>query len=87
MSDEARVVVTGPAGERQLELPWTATVEELFEQARPLVGAQGAGYEIWCADGVTMMNKLERTLGELRDRRICPRREFQIRRSDDARSQ
>jgi hypothetical protein len=80
MSDEARVAVSGPSGSVQLTLPWTSSVGELFEQARSQLGLGDAGgYELWCADGVTMMNKLERTLQELRDRRICPRREFAIR--------
>jgi hypothetical protein len=84
MSDEAHVLVSGPSGSAQLHLPWSSTVGELFEQARSQLGLRDAvGYELWCADGVTMMNKLERSLQELRDRRICPKREFAIRSSDD----
>jgi len=80
VSDEAHVAVSGPAGSVQLSLPWTSRVGELFEEARSQLGLGDAGgYELWCADGVTMMNKLERTLQELRDRRICPKREFAIR--------
>lgn len=77
MSDEARVVITAPSGDFELTLPWAATVGELFEQAQARAGA--GEYELACADGVTMMNKLERTLQELRDRRICPKREFVLR--------
>lgn len=80
MSDEAHVSVSGPAGDAELTLPWSTTVGELFEQARSQLGLNAAGeYEFSCADGVTMMNKLERTLQELRDRRICPRREYAVR--------
>ena len=80
MSDEARILVSGPSGSAQLDLPWSSSVGELFEQARSQLGLDDTGdYELWCADGVTMMNKLGRTLQELRDRRICPRREFAIR--------
>jgi len=80
MSDEAQILVSGPSGSAQLDLPWSSTVGELFEQARSQLGLRDTGdYELWSADGVTMMSKLERTLQELRDRRICPRREFAIR--------
>ncbi len=74
MSDEAHVTVESPGGAIELTLPWSATVGELFDQARARAGA--GDFEIACRDGVTMMNKLERTLQELRDRRICPKREF-----------
>ena len=80
MSDEAHVVVSGPSASVQLALPWTSSVGDLFEQARSQLGlGDASGYELMCADGVTMMNKLERTLQELRDRRICPKREFVLR--------
>lgn len=80
MSDDARVLVSGPSGSAELRLHWSTTVGELFDQARSQLGLEGRGdHELWCTDGVTMMNKLERTLQELRDRRICPRREFAIR--------
>ena len=88
MTDEAHVLVSGPSGSAQLQLPWSATVGELFEQARSQLGlSDQGGYELCCADGVTMMNKLERSLQELRDRRICPKREFAIRPSGDDRAQ
>jgi len=74
MSDEAHVAVESPSGNFELTLPWSATVGELFDQARARAGA--GDFEFSCRDGVTMMNKLERTLQELRDRRICPKREF-----------
>ncbi|HEX9100277.1 MAG TPA: hypothetical protein VF956_12385 [Candidatus Dormibacteraeota bacterium] len=88
MSDEARIVVSGPSGSTQLNLPWSSSVGELFAHARSQLGlGDTGGYELWCADGVTMMNKLERSLQELRDRRICPKREFAIRASGDDRPQ
>jgi hypothetical protein len=88
MSDEAHVLVSGPSGSAQLQLLWSTTIGGLFEQACSRLELGGTdGYEFWCADGVTMMNKLERTLQELRDRRICPKREFAIRRSGDDRGQ
>lgn len=77
MSDEVRVKVSTPAGTVELTVPWSTTVGELFAK----VGnhADPGDYEFACGDGVTMMNKLERTLEELRDRRICPKREFVLR--------
>ena len=87
MSDDAQVVVSGPSGSAELRLPWSTTVGQLFEQASSQLGLTNfRDHELSCADGVTMMNKLERTLQELRDRRICPTREFairQIRRAPD----
>lgn len=77
MIDQARILVATPSGEFELTLPWNTTVAELLEQAQAHVGA--GEYELACTDGVTMMNKLERTLQELRDRRICPKREFVLR--------
>lgn len=80
MSGDAHIVVSGSSGEAELTLPWSTTVGELFEQARVQLGLIRSGeYEFLCADGVTMMNKLERTLQELRDRRICATRRFAIR--------
>jgi hypothetical protein len=80
VTDEAHVLVSGPSGDANLTLPWRTTVGELFVQARTQLGLNAADdFEFSCADGVTMMNKLERTLQELRDRRICPRREFAVR--------
>lgn len=79
MSDEALVRISSPDGVYELTLPWSTTIAVLFEQARARAGA--GDYEFVCADGVTMMNKLERTLQELRDRRICPKREFVLRAS------
>jgi len=80
MSGDARILVSGPSGEAELTLPWSTTIGELFEQARSQLRLSASGdYEFSCADGVTMMNKLERTLQELRDRRICPTRQFAVR--------
>lgn len=79
MTGDAHVVVSGPSGAAELTLPWSTTVGELFAQARSLLGLESSGdCEFSCADGVTMMNKLERTLQELRDRRICPTRRFAV---------
>ena len=79
MSGDAHLVVSGPSGVAELTLPWETTVGELFEHARSQLGLESSGdCEFSCADGVTMMNKLERTLQELRDRRICPTRRFAI---------
>ncbi len=78
----AHVLVSGPSGDAEFNVPWSTTLGELFDQARSRLGlANGDDYEFSCADGVTMMNKLGRTLQEFRDRRICPKREFAIRRS------
>lgn len=84
MSGDARILVSGPSGEAELTLPWSTTVGELFEQARSQLRLTASGdYEFSCADGVTMMNKLERTLQELRDRRICPTRRFAVKAGRD----
>ena len=80
MSDDALVTVSGPSTSVELRLAWSATLGEVYKQARSRLDLSDPGdYELSCADGVTMMNKLERTLQELRDRRICPKREFVIR--------
>ncbi len=78
MSDEAHIAVSGPAGQTELSLPWSTTVGQLFEQALSQLNLADGDFELSCADGVTMMNKLERTLQELRDRRICPTRRFEV---------
>ena len=88
MSDDALILVKGPSGSVELRLPWSATVGELYEQARAQLDLPGPDdHEILCTDGVTMMNKLERTLQELRDGRICPKREFAVRPSGNDRAQ
>ena len=73
--------ITVSAGDRRagLELPWDTTVSEVMRRARIELSLDGDEWELCCADGTTMQNKLERTLGELRDRRICPRLEFELR--------
>jgi hypothetical protein len=79
MSGDAHILVSGPSGEAELTLPWSTTIGALFEQARSQLRLNAPGdYEFSCSDGVTMMNKLERTLHELRDRRICPTRRFVV---------
>lgn len=78
MSDEAHIAVSGPTGKTELTVPWSTTVGELFGQALSELKLGDGEFELSCADGVTMMNKLERTLQELRDRRICPTRRFAV---------
>ncbi|MGA7913046.1 MAG: hypothetical protein WB682_03720 [Candidatus Dormiibacterota bacterium] len=78
MSDEAHVAVIGPAGQTELTVPWSTTVGELFGLALSELKLGEGGFELSCADGVTMMNKLERTLQDLRDRRICPTQRFAV---------
>ena len=53
-------------------------------RAREELALDGDGWEPFCADGTTMLNKLGRSLGELRERRICPRLEFELRKSPPA---
>lgn len=78
MSD-AHITVGGPDARVEMTLPWSTTVGELFDQAKSQLGLPAAGMELWCGDGTSMSNKLERTLEELKERRICPRQEYAIR--------
>lgn len=64
-----------------LDVPWESTVGEMMSRARRELALEGEGWEPYCADGTTMHNKLERTLADLRERRICPRLEFELRAS------
>jgi hypothetical protein len=82
--DEARVTVTAGHDSASLRLGWDTSLAEMKTRACEELGLGDEGWELQCEDGTTMMNKLERTLGELRDRRICPRREFELRRPEDA---
>lgn len=80
--NNTKVTVRGPAGAADLDLPWETTVGQLLEAARAgLELPAEADLELWCGDGTTMMNKLERTLEALQERRICPKREFELRSS------
>lgn len=79
MNGHARVTVTAGGGSAVLELAWEAPVAEVLSRAKEELALEGDGWELCCADGTTMLNKLRRTLGELRDRRICPRLEFELR--------
>ncbi len=81
MSGNARLTVAAEGRVESLELPWEATLQEVLTRAREALGVSGAEVELYCADGTTMANKLERTLGELREQRQCPRREFELRRT------
>jgi hypothetical protein len=79
LSGQARVTVAAAGEVAVLELPWEATVEEVMSRAREKLALEGDGWEPYCGDGTTLHNKLERTLGELHERRICPRLEFELR--------
>ena len=71
--------VTAGGDTASLDLPWDSTIGEVMSKARAELALVGEGWEPYCADGTTMHNKLERTLAELRERRICPRLEFELR--------
>jgi hypothetical protein len=76
--DEARVTVSAGGRTVTLRLAWDRTLAQLMTRAREELGLAGEDWELACSDGTTMTNKLERTLDELRERRICPRREFEL---------
>ncbi len=78
MIGQARVAVTAGGPAAVLELPWESAVAEILTQAVAQLGLEG-DWQLYCEDGTTMMNKLHRTLDELRARRICPRLEFELR--------
>jgi hypothetical protein len=77
--DEARVTVSAGGRTVTLRLGWDRTLAEVMTRAREELGLPGEDWELTCSDGTTMTNKLERTLDELRERRICPRREYELR--------
>lgn len=76
---KAKVTVSAGGKDTVLELPWEAALGDALTQARAELGIDVDQWELFCGDGTTMQNKLTRTLGELRDRRICPRLEFELR--------
>ncbi len=76
---KAKVTVSADGRSAALELPWEAAVAEVLTRAQAELELAGDQWELYCADGTTMQNKLTRTLAELRDRRICPRLEFELR--------
>ncbi|MDA8330341.1 MAG: hypothetical protein M0027_03895 [Candidatus Dormibacteraeota bacterium] len=79
-NDLAKVSVSSAGARQEYSLPWETTVADLQRLAGERFGAEAAtGAELWCTDGTSMATKLERTLGELKDRLICPRREFELR--------
>ncbi|HUY62051.1 MAG TPA: hypothetical protein VMW49_09245 [Candidatus Dormibacteraeota bacterium] len=81
MSYEAEVSVRGAARTIHLRLPWETVVAEVQRLAQEQLPDDGApGSQLWCTDGTSMLNKGERALAELRDRRICPKLEFELRR-------
>ncbi|MHB8324444.1 MAG: hypothetical protein ACYDEA_05280 [Candidatus Dormibacteria bacterium] len=78
--DLARLTVTAAGESRELRMPWGTTVGEVEKAAAEAFGIVAApGLELWCADGTSLSNKLERTLGEFKQRRICPKRVFEFR--------
>ena len=79
MSGEARVQVRAGSESASLELPWECSLAEMVARAREALPRAGADWEPFCEDGTTLSNKLQRTLAELRERRICPRLEFELR--------
>lgn len=79
MSDHARVRVSAEARSEVLELGWETTLADLRTRACEALALDGSGLALYCADGTTMENKLQRTLAELRERRMCPRLEFELR--------
>ena len=80
MSGLARVAVASGGRTETLELPWETSLQEVLTQAREALAVSAASdVELYCADGTVMGNKLQRTLGELRERRMCPRLEFELR--------
>jgi hypothetical protein len=79
-SDLAHVMVSSGGGRQEFSLPWETTLGELERLAAEALGLQAAtGIELWCVDGTCMSGKLGRTLGELRERLICPSRVFEFR--------
>ena len=79
MVSDAHIRVAGPDSGVEMTVPWSTTVGEIFDQAKSQLGIPVDGLEFWCGDGTSMSNKMERTLEELRERRICPRQEYAIR--------
>ena len=78
--DVARVTVSTAGERRQFSLPWETTVGDLERLAIASFGLEAeTGLELWCADGTSMSTKLGRTLGDLRERLLCPSREFELR--------
>ncbi len=75
----ARVKVSEGARTALIDLGWDDAVAEILARGRLELALEGDAWELYCEDGTTMQNKLTRSLGELRDRRICPRLEFELR--------
>ena len=78
--DQAHIRVTGAGHSRALTLPWETTIAEVAQRAANALDiATEAGLEWWCADGTSLANKLERTLEDFKERKICPKLEFEFR--------
>ncbi|HUY54032.1 MAG TPA: hypothetical protein VMV23_02610 [Candidatus Nanopelagicaceae bacterium] len=78
--DQAHIRVTWAGHSRALTLPWETTIEAVGQMAaKALDITPEAGLEWWCADGTSLANKLERTLGDFKERKICPKLEFEFR--------
>jgi hypothetical protein len=78
--DQAHVTVSWAGQTRAFALPWETTIAALRDLAADALDvAPSAQLEWWCGDGTSLANKLERTLGEFRERRICPKLAFELR--------
>ncbi len=78
--DQAHVTVTWAGQTKAFLLPWETTIATVGQMAAEALDVDPAAeLEWWCADGTSMTNKLERSLGELRERCICPKLEFEFR--------
>ncbi len=78
--DRARLTVTSAGESREFRLSWGTTVGEVEKAVADAFGIDPASrLELWGADGTSLSNKLERTLGEFKERRICPKLAFEFR--------
>ena len=73
-------MVTWAGESREFRMPWGTTVGEVEAVAAGAFDLVPVpGLELWCADGTSLSNKRERTLGDFKQRRICPKLEFEFR--------
>ena len=80
VSDSAKVTVSSAGERHEFSLPWETTVGDLERLAVESFGLEaGSVQELWCADGTAMSARLDRTLGDLKERLICPKRAFELR--------
>jgi hypothetical protein len=79
-ADLARISVSWGGETTEFALAWETTLGEVERLASEALGINALiGIELWCVDGTCMFGKLDRTLGEIRERLICPRRTFEFR--------